>query len=237
MSKIVKKVEEFSPDQSHVKLQGRHVFPANAFGRVQKINLLPVLADEKNDLDKDFKKINLRLPVLKSNLAYLWEINDYNESVSISKKLADNVKDSVKVLQRDWTSLVTELFVARLALSNQGTLSGKSFKGYIEEIGLSKTTVYRWLKIAEQSKTNGQTIEEQKKNNKEEKAKTIKPNSLIDITDTKNPLLKVFLNNDHMKNNKFTEYLEKSAKFKMKYNVLVKSLIGEFFQEFSNKVA
>ena len=113
--------------------------------------------------------------MLQRDLELQWEIKDYNDSVSASKKLVDNVKGAVKVLKRDWSMLVMELHIAQMALSNQGTLSGKSFKTYYEAIGLSKTTVYRWLKIADQAKTNGKTVEKQK-NNKEE----IKPNALID---------------------------------------------------------
>ncbi|MGD1818371.1 MAG: hypothetical protein ACPKOI_00620 [Pleomorphochaeta sp.] len=97
---------------------------------------------------------------------------DYDESVS-------NIKDLVGQFKKCSLGIVKELYIAREKLTNQGFRSDKvinstssqmglslqinhSFADYLEEIGLSKQTAYRWLSLYSPSEDKLYSVEEMK---------------------------------------------------------------------------
>jgi len=94
---------------------------------------------------KDFGSITFLK--LKSNVQLIWDEDEYNKSVKKSNQLWAKTYSAHQTIKENFPTLVYELWIAREVLRNPGTLTGKSFKGYLKEAGIPISTVYRWFKM------------------------------------------------------------------------------------------
>ena len=115
-------------------------------GTYQKIEMYALKHDFEEDQKGHITHVNMPED-LHDEYKIDWKVKDYTSSVKKSKSLWSSVYSAHQTMKEEFPKLVVELWVARQALRNQGTLSGKSFKGYLEEIGIPRSTAYRWLKL------------------------------------------------------------------------------------------
>lgn len=134
-------------------------------------------------------RIPVEVPEITEEVARKW-IKDYDKSI-----------EKMKNLTRTWrtvtTEMLRELYIARESLRNQGHRSdlfpngSKTFKDYLDDIGLPKTTAYNWLNMYD--------AENNKKKSTKQKTSKQHPKQLISdmkksITRIINKLEKTFEN-------------------------------------------
>ena len=82
-------------------------------------------------------------------LVNTWEEEDVEASLVRSKSLVAKCNDSFKILSDNWRALIKELQIAQVQFKNQGSIDGYTFEKFWTELGLKRTTVYRWIAIAD----------------------------------------------------------------------------------------